>query len=292
MPGTAAGRPGVLFLATTALAPISWGTTYIVTTELLPPGRPLLAGVIRALAAGIGLALVTRVRPTGRWWLKASILGLLNFGVFFACLFLAAYRLPGGVAATLGAIQPLIAAGLAAVLVKERLRLVVLGAGLLGVAGVALLVLRADARLDALGVLAGLAGAVSMATGVVLTKRWGNPTGLLAFTSWQLLAGGIFLLPVALAVEGVPHSIGLGNVAGYAWLAIVGGAVAYSLWFRGIRRLPVAQTTLLALLSPLVAAIVGVVALDQTLTLWQGVGVAMILVAVWLGQVRAAPARR
>jgi probable blue pigment (indigoidine) exporter len=200
-------RRGGAIVLTTALAPAAWGTTYLTTTELLPPGRPLLAGVLRALPAGLVLAAVTKRRPIGAWWAKAAVLGTLNIGGFFALLFVAAYRLPGGVAATLGAVQPLIAAGLAAVILRERLRPNVLFAAVLGVVGVGLLVLRAGAQLDPAGVTAGLAGATSMATGVVLTKRWGRPVPLLTFTAWQLVAGGLVLLPLALAVEGAPPQL-------------------------------------------------------------------------------------
>src|SRR5688572_24161737 len=133
---TSTSRTDILI---TAIAPASWGMTYLVTTELLPDGRPLLAGALRALPAGIALALVGRARPQGSWWWRAAVLGVLNIGAFFALLFVAAYRLPGGVAATLGSVQPLIAAGLAAVLLGERLRRNVVVAGMLGVAGVSLL---------------------------------------------------------------------------------------------------------------------------------------------------------
>ena len=163
-------------ILTTAIAPMAWGTTYLVTTELLPAGRPLLAGLLRALPAGIVLAAITRSRPQGTWWFKATLLGILNIGGFFALLFLAAFRLPGGVAGTLGAIQPLLAAGLAAAPLGEQLRKTVLFAGILGVSGVGLLVLGAEAKSDAVGVFAGLGGAAAMAMGVVLTKRWGRPT--------------------------------------------------------------------------------------------------------------------
>ena len=169
-PANRTSTPRLGLVLATALAPMAWGTTYIVSTELLPADRPLLAGLLRALPAGIGLALITRTRPTGTWWLKAAALGALNIGGFFALLFYAAFRLPGGVASTLGAVQPLIAVGLAAVLLSERVRWFTLVAGSLGVIGVALLVLRSDAQLNSLGILAGLAGAVSMAVGVVLTK--------------------------------------------------------------------------------------------------------------------------
>jgi hypothetical protein len=81
-------------MAVTALAPAIWGTTYLVTSELLPPDRPLLAAVVRALPAGILLTALTRQFPRGDWWWRALVLGTLNIGAFFALLFVAAYRLP------------------------------------------------------------------------------------------------------------------------------------------------------------------------------------------------------
>lgn len=160
--------------AITALAPLVWGSTYLVTTEFLPPDRPLLAATVRALPAGLILLAVGRTLPHGRWWWRAAALGTLNIGAFLYLLFVAAYHLPGGVAALVMAVQPTIVLALSALLLKERITATHAAACALGMAGVGLLALTPRAGLDAVGVGAGLLGAVSMASGIVLTKRWGR----------------------------------------------------------------------------------------------------------------------
>ena len=281
MPRTAAAGT----LAVTALAPLAWGSTYAVTTQLLPPDRPLLAATLRALPAGLLLLLATRRLPHGSWWWRAAVLGALNIGVFFALLFLAAYRLPGGIAAVLGAVQPLLTAALAIPLLGQLPSGRALLGGVTGLFGVALVVLQATARLDAVGVLAGLGGAACMATGTVLAKRWGRPEGVgaLAFTGWQLTAGGLLLLPVALAVEGTIPALGGSALVGYAYLATANTALAYWLWFRGIAKLDAPSVAFLGLLSPLAAAVIGWALLDQRLTPVQLTGMALALAGTLLG---------
>lgn len=289
-----ASRVGVTLA--TALAPAVWGSTYLVATETLPADRPLLAATLRALPVGLLLVLVFGRLPEGSWWWRSFILGTLNIGLFFALLFVAAYRLPGGVAATVGAVQPLLVAALAWPLLDERLSAVKVVAGALGVAGVALLVLRGEAALDAVGVGAALAGAGSMATGVVLTKRWveklGRPATLFVFTAWQLTAGGVVLAVLALAIEGSPPRLTAENGVGFLYLGVVGTALAYALWFRGIEKLPVSATSFLSLTSPLVASVLGFIVLGQAYTASQGAGVGLVLVAVILGQITGSKKER
>lgn len=275
----------------TALAPAIWGTTYLATSELLPPGRPLLAAVVRALPAGLVLVALTRRLPHGDWWWRAAVLGALNIGAFFALLFVAAYRLPGGVAATIIAAQPLLVVALSGRFLGELVTPRVVIAGAAGVVGVGLLVLRGGTTLDAIGVAAALGAAAVMATGIVLSKRWPSPAPLLATTGWQLVAGGLVAAPVALAAEGPPPAtLTAGNLAGYAYLAIVGAAFAYALWFRGIRALSPTNVTFLALLSPVVATALGWIALGQQLTPLQALGVLIILGSVTVAQLRPSPA--
>ncbi|WP_141004383.1 EamA family transporter [Nocardioides humi] len=279
-----AGTAGITAL--TALAPAVWGTTYLVTTELLPPGHPLFAGLLRALPAGLLLLLVLRRLPTGVWWWRSLALGALNIGLFFPLLFVAAERLPGGVAATVGAVQPLLVIGLALPLLRERPTAARVGWAVAGAGGVALVVLGPDARLDPVGLLAGLGGALSMAAGVVLTRRWGRPEGVGSgvLVSWLLTAGGVVLLPTTFLVEGAPPAIDGAAAGGYLWLGAVGGLAAYLLWFRGLGSLPVVATALLGLLSPVVAAGLGWLLLGQALGPVQLAGFGLALAAILGGQ--------
>lgn len=271
---------------TTAFAPMVWGSTYLVTTELLPPDHPLFAGLMRALPAGLLAVALMGTLPRGVWWWRALALGTLNIGLFFPLLFASAERLPGGVAATFGALQPIIVAVLALVVLHEPPSAWRFAWGGAGVAGVALVVLGPDAALDPVGVVVGIAGAASMATGVTLTKRWGRPAGVspIAFAGWQLAAGGLVLLPTTALVEGAPPSIDAPALAGYAWLGLVGGLAAYVLWFRGIGALPVTSVALLGLLSPLVAAGLGAVVLGETFGPLQLLGFLVALAAIVGGQ--------
>jgi probable blue pigment (indigoidine) exporter len=276
----------VSLLLVTAITPLLWGTTYLVTTEFLPPHRPLLAALLRSLPAGLLLVAIKRVLPRGSWWWRSLVLGTLNIGAFNALLFVGAYRLPGGVAATVGAIQPLLVAVLSAGLLRQRLALRTVLTAIAGVFGVGLLVLRATAQLDMLGVLAAVGGAVVMAFGVVLSKRWTSPAPLLATTGWQLVAGGLVLLPVAFLVEGALPDFTLRNLAGYSYLALFGSAVAYALWFRGLRELAPTEVTFLGLLSPVMATTLGWLVLDQHLSIWQAIGGLIVLGALVTAQVR------
>ena len=264
----------------TALAPIIWGTTYVITTELLPDNRPLLVAAMRALPIGMLLVMSYRTLPKGVWWWRSFVLGALNIGLFFGLLFVAAYRLIGGVAATVGAIQPLLVILFSWPLFGQRPQaLVILSAGI-GVVGVGLLVLDPTSQLDLLGVAAAVGATLAMAGGIVLTKYWGRPAPLMVFTGWQLTAGGLILAPLALFFEGGLPSLTLSNVFGFTWLAVINTGLAYALWFKGIEQLKAWQVSFLGLLSPIVAVFAGFLILGQTLSPIQITGILLTFSSV------------
>ncbi|BAK33743.1 hypothetical protein MLP_07290 [Microlunatus phosphovorus NM-1] len=272
------------YLAT--LTPIIFATTYLLTTQFLPPGRPMLASMMRSLPTGLVLVLATRTWPPRGWWGRFLLLSVLYCSAFFPLLFIAAYLLPGGVAAVINSVTPLIVVVLSVPLLHKGIRTIDIVAGGLGILGVSLLVLRSSARLDGWGILAMTVGVIMMGFATVLTKRWGHPPGWGAagFTGWTFLLGGLALLPFTLAIEGLPTSLTPANIGGLIYLVLISGILAYGLWFWGLQRLPATAVSFLALLNPVIAAGLGWVVLDQALNGWQLVGAAIVLLSVLLGQ--------
>ncbi|MBQ4766225.1 EamA family transporter [Pectobacterium versatile] len=268
----------------TALAPAIWGSTYIVTSEILPPDRPFTAALIRVLPAGLLLLLFTRRFPARRDWWRVLVLSALNIGVFQALLFVAAYRLPGGLAAVLGAIQPLLVMVLVWAVDHRAPRLATLWSAIIGVVGMAILLLSPQTTFEPVGVAAALLGAVCMATGVWLTRRWQLDLPVLPLTGWQLFLGGWILAPVAWVVDAPLPALTLSQYAAYTYLCLAGAVISYGLWFRGITRLPTIAVASLGLLSPLTAVVLGWVLLSQSITGTAFLGLAIVLASVFAVQ--------
>ncbi|ATV42431.1 EamA family transporter [Pectobacterium sp. CHL-2024] len=268
----------------TALAPAIWGSTYIVTSEILPPDRPFTAALIRVLPAGLLLLLFTRRFPARRDWWRVLVLSALNIGVFQALLFVAAYRLPGGLAAVLGAIQPLLVMVLVWAVDHRAPRLATLWSAIVGVAGMAILLLSPQTTFEPVGIAAALLGAVCMATGVWLTRRWQLDLPVLPLTGWQLFLGGLMLAPVAWIADAPLPALTLPQWAAYSYLCLAGAVLAYGLWFRGVSRLPTVAVASLGLLSPLTAVVLGWALLSQSMTGTAFLGLAIVLASVFAVQ--------
>lgn len=271
----------------TVLAPIAWGTTYIAVTELLPDDRPLLVAAMRVVPAAVVLltagALSSRWRPHGSEWWRTGLLATFNFGVFFPLLVIAVYRLPGGVAAAAGGLQPLLVAALSWPATGRRPHRLDVAVGCVAAIGVAMVVIRPSAGVDLVGILAACSANVSFAVGVVLTKRFPPPSNRLAATGWQLLLGGVMLVPLTVLVEGGPPPLSVGNVVGFAYLSLVGTGLAFVLWFNGIRRLPASAPPLLGLAAPVTGAVLGWAILGQALSALQLTGFVVTVAAIVYG---------
>ncbi|HWM74237.1 MAG TPA: EamA family transporter [Nocardioides sp.] len=271
-------------LLVTAVAPVAWGSTYLVTEQFLPADRPLFAALVRALPAGLLLLAFRRRLPSGIWWWRAIVLGVLNIGLFFPLIFLAAYHLPGGLAATLQAASPLAVMAMAAGIVNERPGTIRIGSALVGLVGVALLVLQSPGQVDTLGLVGAFGSVLVSALGFVLVKHWKAPVDMLTLVSWQLVVGGLVLLPVALLIEGPPPAVDARAVGGFVWLGLVGTVIAYVCWFHGLSRMAAGAVSLVGLVNPVVGTVLGVLFAGELFGWVQALGMTLVLAGVLAGQ--------
>ena len=239
-----------------------------------------MAALLRVLPAGIARLIWCRRFPLRNEWWQLIATGILNIGAFQALLFIAAYRLPGGLAAVIGAIQPLLVMMLAWCVDRQRSPWVAVLSAVTGIIGMALLLLSPHTVLDPLGIMAAFAGAVSMALGTWLSRRWAISLPVVALTGWQLLIGGVVLAPVAWLVDPPLQGVTLTQAVGYLWLCVAGAMLAYGLWFRGISRLPSVAVSALSLLSPVTAVLLGWIFLGQKIEGGALVGLIVVLLSV------------
>ncbi|MER8105958.1 EamA family transporter [Kitasatospora sp. NPDC094016] len=274
----------------TAIAPLAWGANYYVTHAYLPADRPLWGATLRALPAGLVLLTLSRRRPRGPWWWRSALLALLNTAVFFVLLYLASQLLPTSTAATVMAASPLAMLLTAWALAGQRPHRAHLVGAVVGLGGVALTLLGAGGAVSGAGLAASVAAMLVSCVGYVLAARWREGADPLAATSWQLTAGGLMLLPLAAAVEGAPPAMDARTLPAFGYVALVATALAFALWFAGLRHLPAGTVGLLGLLNPLAGVLLGAGLAGEGLGVRQVCGLALVLAGVLLGRPRG-PAR-
>ena len=269
-----------------AIAPVSWGATYFVTRHFLPDGAPLWSAALRALPAGVILLAVARRLPSGSWWWRSLVLGLLNFGAFFVLVYLAAQLLPTSVAASVMALAPVALSMLAIPLLRQRPTAYMLIGAVLGVVGVGLLVGLGASRIDPLGVAISLMALLLSSLGAILATKWRDDLPLVATTSWQLVAGGLMLLVAAIVVEGAPPAMTSTNVLAYGAISLVATAIAFLCWFAGLRHLPAGTVGIIGLLNPVTGVLLGVLLAAESLASAQWWGLVLVAAALVLGRSR------
>ncbi|WSQ06680.1 DMT family transporter [Streptomyces sp. NBC_01231] len=272
------------WVALTAVAPVAWGANYFVTREFLPVDRPLYGAALRALPAGLALLAFRRRRPRGAWWWRSAVLGLVNVSLFFVLVYASSQLLPTSVASTVMAVSPLTMMFIAWPLVAERPRAAHLAGAVIGLVGVCLMLLTGAVATSVPGILASAAAVLVSSFGHILAKRWSGAADMIATTAWQLTAGGLFLLPVAVVVEGTPPALSTPTLLAFGYVALVATALAFTVWFTGLRHLPAGTVGLIGLLNPVTGVLFGTVLAGEVLTIQQLCGLALVLAGVTLGR--------
>lgn len=273
------------------LLALVWGGTFFFAAVAVVEVPPMTIAFIRVAGGAAILLLVLRVMgvsmPRDRSvWAAFLFMGLMNNAIPFSLIFWAQTELASGVASILNAMMPVFTVIAAHFLTTdERMTGARLLGVLLGFFGVAVLI-GTPVGGSLLAHLAILAAGVSYSFASIFGKRFGR-LGVkpMATATGQLVASAVLLFPVAMLVEQPWTNAFPSNAAVVSLLGMVvfSTALAYFLYFRILSTAGATNTALVTLLIPAFAIVLGVVFLDEVLTLQQFAG--MLIIATGLAAI-------
>ncbi|HEX2608284.1 MAG TPA: EamA family transporter [Flavisolibacter sp.] len=270
-----------------------WSSASVATKFGITEVPPFLLATVRFLGAGLlmlgfgyGLASQRHKLPRGKEWLHLLLFGLLNTTVYLGAFVWALREVPAGIGSLAVATNPLFIAILSSLWLKRPIKWAELLGIFLGLAGItvaALPVLQQQSSSLA-GLLILLAGmlSVSIATVYYTSVKW--KLAPLIVNGWQVLLGGLCLIPATLAttdwtaVHWTPRFWGA-----ELWLIFAVSICALQLWFYLVRRDPV-QAALWLFLSPLFGFAYAALLLHEHLTYYTLAGTLLVISGLYLAQ--------
>ena len=274
-----------------AVLVLAWSSSFSVVKvglDYAPPvlfagGRTLLSGVIMS-----AVALVWGGSPNlGRDWRVFAFLGMFNVVLFIGAQTFAVLYLPSGTAAVLIYLQPILVGVLAWTVLGEPLTATKVAGLLLGFAGIVAVssagLLDAAGEVTLVGVVSGVASALSWAIGTVGFKRYEARIATLWAVALPFLFGGAVLTVLGLFLEPLSAISWSGPlVSSVLYSAFIGTGLAWLLFFGLVRAGEASRVASFIFVVPLAAVVIGAVVLGEALGLPLLVGAALIVSGIYL----------
>ena len=274
-----------------------WGSTWLFIKLGLQDLPPLtFAGIRFVIAALIIFALISvrgvPLPDKTRDWIFLAVTGILSFSLNYGLVFWGEQYISSGLAALLQSMLPLFGLIIAHFyLPGERMTLPRIAGVVLGVCGVAVIFsnqLQVSGPRALWGSAALVLSAFCAAYANVLVKTYGLNLQPSVLAAGQMVFGLIPLLLIGIPLEGNPLNYRWTPVAVMSlfYLAIVGTVIAFLLYYWLIHNMDVTKTMLIALVTPVVAVILGMVVLKEEMHWRTLIGGAMIISGLGLNVAR------
>jgi drug/metabolite transporter (DMT)-like permease len=273
---------------------LAWGFNWTALKVALAEVPPW---TFRSLCLGLGSAVLFLalraggqriVLPSGQWG-RLWLLALLNITSWNMLVAFGVGMIPSGRAAIVAYTMPVWAVPLSVWLLGERITGRKLVGLVLGLGGLALLLLESFAGLgrSPLGSLLVLGAAVSWALGAVLQKRFPVSLPVGPYTAWIMLLGGVPIFAGAIVFEDWHALQGAGVIAwlGTAYNVVIAFAFAHWAWIKIATSVPVSVFSISMLLIPVVGVVSGMLFLGERPT-WAEYAALVLVVCALLTVLR------
>jgi len=277
---------------------VIWGYNWVVMKVALRYSSSSDFAALRILVGLMGLLIVfiSSRKPLlpKKEVLGIFLTGLLQTGGFY--VFSTWALVSGGVGKTvvLNYAMPFWVLLLAWFALGERLRRIQCAGVAIALAGLLFILMPFRFTRGIFSELLALLSGLSWAAGIVVAKRVQQRTelDLLSFTTCQMLFGSIPLFLCAFLITSPPIRWTAPFIATLAYSGILGGAVAWSLWFYALSRLPAGVASLGTLATPVVGVLTAWIQLGETPTFLEAVGMVLIIGALVLNSIQAIKPQR
>ncbi len=270
---------------------IVWGSTYLGIRIAVREGAgfpPFVMAGTRILTAGSILLLWAalarrRIRPTRSDLLVFASSGILLWLGGNGLVSWAEQRAESGYTALLVGSAPLWTTTLESFLDRRPPTLRLVGALLIGLAGVGVLnypVMRHGSSADVVAALALFLAVVSWGTGSVYQKRRTVTLPPEVNAAYQLLFGSVALLLLSL-IAGEPRPTPTpAALAAWAYLIVFGSVIAFTSFVKSLQLLPVSVVMTYSYVNPVIAVLLGWMILGERITMWTLAGSVLVILGV------------
>src|SRR5438552_4546679 len=253
-----------------------WGSTWLFIKIGLADLPPITFAGIRFVIASLILTSLVLARRaplprTRRDWTLIAISGVLQFALNYGLVFWGEQHISSGLAAVLQSTFPAFGLVIAHFyLPHERMTTTRVVGVLMGVFGVAVIFshqLSIAGRMALLGSVALVLSAFFGSYGNVLVKAFGGKIDPQVLAAGQMVFGFVPLLAIGIPTEGNPLNFHWTTraVVSLLYLVVVGSVIAFALYYWLVRNMDVTHTMLIALVTPVVAVILGMIVLHERL---------------------------
>jgi drug/metabolite transporter (DMT)-like permease len=268
-----------------------WGSTWLFIKLGLEDLPPLTFAGIRFVIACTILFVFIRIRgrhlpKTRSDWGFLAVTGVLSFGLNYGLVFWGEQYISSGLAAVLQSTLPAFGLVFAHLhLPSERLSWAKIFGVILGVCGVGVVFsnqLAVEGRQALAGSVALVLSALFAAYANVLVKARTTKLDPAILAGGQMFFGLLLLFVVGLPMEGNPLNFRWTPMAliSLFYLAIVGSVIAFVLYYWLVLNIDVTKSMLIALVTPVVAVILGMIVLDEVIGWRTLIGGAMIMIGI------------
>ncbi|MBK8518270.1 MAG: DMT family transporter [Saprospiraceae bacterium] len=283
-------RKPFLFVALGVLFSALWSSAAVAAKIGVTAMEPLVLFQCRFLLAAVLLLTYSRLfeswrMPKGKEWINLAIFGFFNITVYLSLFVLAITEVAAGIGSLSTSLSPLMMSLIAGFIYRKRIKPAQTVGLIFGISGVWLSVipLLGDHLATPKGLVFLSISILSYSWAALFysEKEW--TLSRYAINGWQVLFGGIFLLPFTLVFKEKPIEFSYTAMWSILWLVIPVSILSVNIWLRMLKIDPV-KASFFLFLSPIFGFVFASLILNEPFTIYTLIGLILVLMGLFLGQ--------